>query len=63
MSQLQGKNNNYYPLFCFHYLVKAKNLQIYLESPVQIASPNLSLKLVSALYYPNPTQEGGGEIR
>ena len=62
MSQLQGKNNYHYPLFCFHYLVRAKNLQIYLESPVQIASPNLSLKL-SALYYPNPTKEGGGESR
>ena len=63
MSQLQGKNKYHYPLFCFHYLVKVKNLQIYLESPIQIASPNLSLKLVSPSYYPNPTQEGGGEIR
>ena len=63
MSHLQGKNNYHYPLFCFHYLVKSKNLQIYLESPVQIASLNLSIKSASALYYPNPTREGGGEIR
>ena len=62
MSQLQGKNKYHYPLFCFHYLLKAKNQQIYLESPVQIAPPNLSLKLVSTLYYPNPTKEGGVEI-
>ena len=62
MSQLQGKNKYHYPLFYFYYFVEAKNRQIYLESPVQIASPNLSLKL-SALYYPNPTKEGGGEIR
>ena len=60
MSQLQGKNKYHYPLFCFYYLVKAKNLQIYLESPVQIASPNLSLKLVLPSYYPNPNKEGGG---